>query len=292
MSNQMLNHMETIFHEVREYMLSEGYRKLGVYGTGIKTKDITKEFDIGAENTIIKYCKKHGLPLVLHTEEQGIVDLASGKAEYRMMSDPCDGSTNFGSGIEGSAVAISLNPFTEDGALNPKDVECALIGSIMTGAYVDGAKGEGVFYKGPFSGFELIPVRTSKNENIHAARVEIDLDFGLNEAAGFTKEKTNMKRILRLIQTGIKNIRRNGSAAMGLSYVPTGAVDAYVDVRDVSTPENWMGAYLLVREAGGIFTDPFGGDIGKVKDMVTPYNYVASGNEKIHKAILERLDMS
>ncbi|MBI3190484.1 hypothetical protein HYZ41_02150 [archaeon] len=286
----MLSHLENMFGEVRNYMLTQGYKSLGILGANVKGSDVTAKFDLESENVAINYCKKHGLPVQIWTEEQGIVDV-SRDPKYIFIFDPCDGSTNFKNGIEGSAFSAACVPFSKEGIANPKDVVYALIGSVVSGSVLKGSKGKGVTYKGPFNGFKKTVAHTSKNSNIQAARIEIDLDFGLNEAAGVTTEKTKMKRIHRLITTGIKNIRRNGSAAMGLSYVPTGAVNAYVDVRDLSTPENWMAAYLLVREAGGVFTDPFGNDIGEVDNMTKPYNYVASGNKKIHRTILERLDM-
>ena len=38
----------------------------------------------------------------------------------------------------------------------------------------------------------------------------------------------------------------------------SGGVDAYVDVRDSLSPENYMAAYLIVTEAGGVVSDRFG----------------------------------
>lgn len=90
----------------------------------------------------------------------------------------------------------------------------------------------------------------------------------------------------------MKHIRRNGSAALGLMQVATGAVDAYIDVRDISTPENWLAAQLLIREAGGIFTDPQGREIEIDKlDLTRPYSYVASGNRELHDKILKCLNL-
>lgn len=283
----MLPHLENIFQDVRKYLLGHGYRKTSIVGTNIKSNDVSSEFDIGAEKIAIDYCRKHNLPVEIWSEETGKTAVCD-KPEFLLIIDPCDGSTNFKSWIEGSAFSVACMPF---GNSNPASVRYALIGSIISGAVIKAERGKGTFYKGPFSGFNEINVSTSTNTDIYRSKVEIDLDFGLNEASGETRNKELMKRVDKLMRTGIKNIRRNGSAALGLSYIATGSLDSFVDVRDISTPENWMAAYLLITEAGGVFTDAFGNRMGNV-DFTKPYSYVASGNEKIHKAILERLDMS
>lgn len=284
----MLKHMENMFDCVREYILKEGYKKVAAVRSNPKMKDISTEFDLGAENVAIEYCRSHKLPVKILTEEQGEVDLASGTPEFILIFDPVDGSTNLKRGIEGSAFSVACLPYSD--VVRPEDVEYALIGSIVSGSVVKCRKGQGVIYRGPFSGKRELSVTTSQNTDLSKAVVGVDLDFGLDESEGFTKEKPHFMRVIPLIKTGIKNLRRSGSGVLGLSYVSTGALDAYIDVRDISTPENWMAAFLLVREAGGVFTDPFGNNIGQV-DMLRAYSYIASGNEDIHRRILEKLDM-
>lgn len=288
--NPMLSHLEAIFKEVRDYLLKKGYTQTGIQGLNVKKTDISRGFDIMAENIAVKYCKDHNLPVKIFTEEKGVVNITS-SPEHIIIFDPVDGSTNFSRGIEGSAFASAVAPYNREGIIKPGDVCFALTGSIISGAVCKGEKGRGVFYKKePFT-HDFVKVFGSKNENLDGACIEIDLDFGYNEARpGIdAAEKDKIKRVLPLIRR-IKHIRRTGSSAIGLMDVATGAIDAFVDVRDISTPENWVGAYLLITEAGGAFTDPFGGDMPEIRDMKIPHNLVASGNPVLHRKILKALD--
>lgn len=287
----MIKHLEKIFSKARKYILEEGYKKIKVIRTNPKATDMSREFDLGTESVVINYCRENNLRIKILTEERGEVNICE-DPKWILILDPVDGSTNLKRGIEGSAVSMAVLPAAE--LLQPENVRYALIGSIISGGYCMSEKGKGVFYRGPFSGNKKVRVSTSKNENLETACIEIDFDFALDE----TTSKINIekgkkiKRILPLIfpERRIKHIRRNGSAAIGLMEVATGAIDAYIDARDISTPENWLAAYLLIKEAGGIFTDLRGKEIAKIKSLAEPYSYIASGNKILHQAILESLD--
>lgn len=283
----MLKHLEKIFEEVRKYVLEEGYKKIEVIRTNPKATDISREFDLGAEKVAINYCRQNHLKVRILTEERGEINLCECQ-KWILILDPVDGSTNLKRGIEGSAVSIAVLAAE---LFKPENVKYALIGSIISGGYCIAEKGKGAFYRGPFSGNKKVQASTSKNENLETACIEIDFDFALDEATSkINIEKgEKIKRILPLIfpERKIKHIRRNGSAALGLMEVATGAIDAYIDARDISTPENWLAAYLLIKEAGGLFTDLQGREITKIKSLTQPYSYVASGNQVLHKKILE-----
>jgi fructose-1,6-bisphosphatase/inositol monophosphatase family enzyme len=290
----MLNHLEKMFAAVRQYVWSEGYQQKKILGKNPKVKDVSAQFDIGAENAAIEYCRKNKLPVKILTEEQGEVNLVSGQPEYLFIFDPVDGSTNFKKGIEGSAFCVAVLPYQKNSLINPAEVKYALIGSLVSGGICKGEKNKGAYYKGPFTGFIEKPARGTLNEELNTACIEIDLDFALDESSALldSEKGSKISRIIPLIYPArkIKHIRRNGSAAMGLMGVSTGAIDSYIDARDISTPENWIGAYLLIKEAGGEFTDIKGNELKEVKDMLTPYSYVATGNKVLHSKILKLLN--
>lgn len=290
----MLNHLEKMFEAVRRYVWEKGYQQTKVLGSNQKPKDVSTQFDLGAENTAIEYCRKNRLPVKILTEEQGTENIASGQPEYLFVFDPVDGSTNLKKGIEGSAFCVAVLPYQNNDQLNPAKVQYALIGSLVSGGFCKGEKGKGATYQGPFTGFKEKSVHGSENQDPNTACVEIDLDFELDESSAVlnSENKSKINRILPLIYPvrKIKHLRRNGSAAMGLMGVATGAVDSYIDARDISTPENWVGAYLLIKEGGGDFTDLKGNELEKVANMLTPYSYVATGNKILHQAILKILN--
>ena len=283
----MLAHMEGMFKEVRKYLLEKGFKETLTKIVHEKKKDIAREFDIAVEDIVINYCKRNRIDTVLLTEEQGEV-VISENPENIIVLDPVDGSTNFSRGVEGTAFSAAVLPYNKEGIMRPSEVGHAFIGSVISGAFVKGSKGKGAIYKGPFSGWKEIETRVSENKLISTACIEVDLDFGLDLTDDKTPEKEAMNHIFSFLKK-IKYIRRNGSAALGMMQVAHGAVDAYVDVRGISKPENWMAAYLLIKEAGGVFTDPRGNDIGNVKNMETSTDYIASCNQEIHETILKLL---
>ena len=113
------------------------------------------------------------------------------------------------------------------------------------------------------------------------------------DSAAVVDDPDNVRKISRVVplMKAFRYTRRNGSAALDLSYVASGAVEAYVDVRDTSTPENYMAGHLLIVEAGGKLTDWEGRPIGQV-DLTTRKSYVGSANPMIHERILSILDRS
>ncbi len=287
----MLKHLEKIFERVRTYILTKGYKRIEIVRVNPKVTDVSAKFDLEVEDVVINYCKENSLKLRIFTEERGEVNLCK-HLDWVLVIDPVDGSTNFKKGIEGSSFNVAVLPASKK--ISPKDIQYALIGSLISGSYCQAEKGKGTFYQGFFSGFKKKRVFASKNTKLESACIEIDLDFALNEATTKINVEAGRKieRILPLIypKRQIKHLRRNGSAGMGLMEVATGAVDAYIDLRDISTPENWFPAYLLIKEAGGIFTDWHGKEITEVNDLRQPYSYVASGNEILHQKILESLN--
>ncbi|MFA5029115.1 MAG: inositol monophosphatase family protein [Candidatus Methylomirabilota bacterium] len=75
-----------------------------------------------------------------------------------------------------------------------------------------------------------------------------------------------------------------------LAAVADGGVDAYVDVRDTLTPENYMAAYLIVAEAGGVITDRHGRPLLPVASMTQGQSIVVAATPQLHAALLALLD--
>jgi len=277
-----------MFRIVRKYVWTTGYKRIEIIKTNPKEKDVSAAFDIETEQTVISYCKRNNLAVHILSEESGLVKLSS-SPDWTLIVDPVDGSTNLKKGIEGSTFNVAVLP-GEIKHIRTTDVGFAIIGSLISGGYCLAKKGMGTIYNGPFSGFVPKKVFTSANPSLQNSCIEFDLDFALNESINRLDllEGRKIERILPFLhpERKIKHLRRNGSAGMGLMATATGAVDAYIDARDISTPENWLGAYLLITEAGGIFTGLNGNSIIEVESLVTPYSYVASGNAILHQQIL------
>ncbi len=236
--------------------------------------DVTMGFDYEAESIVIKHFEKNlGFSVRILTEERGEVILGE-SPEWTMVIDPVDGSTNYKRAIESTAFSVGIVP--EGEIVTPKNVEVAFIGSTWSGNTWSAVKGEGARYNGEVC-------HSSEITELRKALIGMDLDFN-------TDEKWKWARIMPVIEE-CNMIRRGGAGALDGVYVAHGGYDAIIDVRDKSTPENFMAAYLIITEAGGIFTDAHGNEIPEV-DLSKKYNWIGSGNEELHEQILKTLNMN
>jgi len=291
----MIKHLDKIFEEVRNYLLTKGWQERDKFKLNPeKPGDISRKFDLEVEKIVSNYCQRNNLRVKIYTEESGEINLSE-KPDWTFFVDPVDGSVNFWRGIEGTAFAIAVAPgkITIEKGLKLEEIQYALVGSIISGSICHATKGEGSFYKGIFNGYETKRVFASKERYLENACLEIDLDFAsispFEEISEVKSQK--IERILPLFypKRRVKFIRRNGSAALGLMEVALGAIDVFVDARDRLTPENWLAPYLLIKEAGGIFTDFVGKEIKEIKSFREPGSFLVSGNQELHREILRFL---
>jgi myo-inositol-1(or 4)-monophosphatase len=269
----MRKHLRAVFADVRQFLLGEGLRKLATVQTNARG-DATKEFDFLAEGRIIEYCSREiAEPVRILTEERGEIRTKPGVARWTLVVDPVDGSENFARGNELSSVSLALLP-GED-LPRPETVTTALVGAIFSGTIYEAEKGSGAWRNGQV-------IRPSMVSRLPDALVTIDFNF---------QGRADISRLLALLQN-FKDARRFGSAAFEMVGVAFGGTDAYVDVRDTLSPENYMAAYLIVTEAGGIVSDRFGKPLQPIRSMTQGQSIVAASTRPLHTAILEALAQS
>jgi len=269
----LLDVFEKSFFEVRAFLLGEGSQHLGIVQKNPRKEDVTKGFDYLAEEKAINFLQKNlGFPVKILTEERGEILPKEGEPEYVLVIDPVDGSTNFGRKIESVAFSIAAIPAKKKLLL--KNVEFALVGSIFSGNIFRAQKGKGTFYNGE-------KAVASKETSMENACIGIDLDFA---------DKPKLGRVKNILDKA-KYIRRGGSAALDTAYVSNGSYDACLDVRNQSTVENFIADYLLIKEAGGFFTDAFGKELPKIQSLGEAFCWISSGNQALHKEIIELLEM-
>jgi fructose-1,6-bisphosphatase/inositol monophosphatase family enzyme len=87
----------------------------------------------------------------------------------------------------------------------------------------------------------------------------------------------------------VKDARRFGTAAGELALVACGGLDAYVDVRGTLTPENYMAAVRILREAGCLVSDRFGKPLAPIRDLAQGQSLVAACSPALHEALLTTL---
>jgi myo-inositol-1(or 4)-monophosphatase len=263
----MRKHLQAMFADVRQFLLTDGLKKLATVQTNARG-DVTKEFDFLAEARIIEYCAREiAEPVRILTEERGEVRTRSGPAGWTLIVDPVDGSENFARGNEFSCVSLALLPGEE--LPRPEDVAVALVGGVFSGTIYEGEKGAGAWRNGE-------PIRPSQASKLTDAIVTIDFNFKGAPAAS---------RLFPLLQS-VRDARRFGSAAFEFAAVASGGVDAYVDVRDTLSPENYMAAHLIVAQAGGVISDRLGWPLAPIHSMTQGQSIVAAATRPLHAAIL------
>lgn len=154
---------------------------------------------------------------------------SSGKrdSEYRWIVDPIDGTVNFFYGIPLFAVSIALERS----------------GELVAGVVVDPMQRElwSVEAGGPARLGDR-EIRVSRREKLSDSIVMV----------GFAKSPDKLEggvRRFRALAPKVRKIRMLGSAALGMTYVATGRLDAYVE----ETVNLWdvAAGKLLVEQAGG-----------------------------------------
>ncbi|HSB81233.1 MAG TPA: inositol monophosphatase family protein [Candidatus Methylomirabilis sp.] len=267
----MRQHLRAMFADVRQFLVTDGIQKRGIVQQN-PHGDVTKEFDYLAEGRIIDYCAREiPQPVRILTEERGEIRTRAGAAAWTLIVDPVDGSENFARGNDVSSVSLALLP--GEGTPRPQDVTQALVGAIFSGTVYEGEKGGGAWRNGQ-------PVRCSTVSRLSEALVSIDFNFRGNGG---------MPRLYPLLAS-IPDARRFGTAAQEFVAVAHGGADAYVDARDTLSPENYMAAYLIVAEAGGVISDRFGRPLAPIRSMTQGQSIVAAATPALHEAILTILD--
>ncbi|HEV8309607.1 MAG TPA: inositol monophosphatase family protein, partial [Methylomirabilota bacterium] len=223
---------------------------------------------------VVQYCRHPGAPVVrLLSEERGEIlprpDL--GPPAFTLIVDPVDGSENFRRGLELTAFSVAVVP--SDAPLAPAHVVAGLVGHVFTGTHFVARRGSGAFSGGQ-------RLHTSPAARLAEALVAVDCAFPRPGFAG---------RVARLLEDAF-DVRSLGSSVASQMGVAAGALDAYVDVRGVLTPENFMAGSLVIEEAGGVVSDPRGRPLPSFQAMTDTFLLVASATPALHEAVMRALD--
>lgn len=270
---------QAMFAAVRGYLLGEGRNQQthGAVATNPKG-ELTRRFDAEAERIALDVARQHLGSFVAYSEEAGFVTFGTDPA-WKLVLDPCDGSNNFRRGVRSVGFAVAALPV--DSPLDPDRAVYALCGDIFTGTIYSAAEGQGALVDGR-------PCRSSSMGERRHAMIGINLGHDGptgNRADGESQVMT--ARLWTVLQEA-STVRRTGSTVLDLCYVAEGAYDAYVDLRQRLTPENFVAPALIVREAGGILTGERGAPLGEV-EFTHPYSIIACGNDHLQSEILEVL---
>lgn len=216
--------------------------------------DFVSQADKKAELVLLNFLRDE-FPAYGFLGEEG-TDTVGSDARYRWIIDPLDGTTNFLQGIPHWCVSIGLE----------------YEGEMIAGVVYDAVKKE-VFYAEKGEGAYLNGKRIQV-----ATRTELP---NAMIATGITGTRTKFQKQsqddVAKINAVCADLRRCGSAALELSYIACGRLDAYTE-RGIR-PWDIAAGMVIVTEAGGIVTDLSGG-----ATMFTSQELLA-GSPAIHKEL-------
>ena len=270
-----------MFEAVRAYLLTDGLAReaSGAVATNPKG-ETTRAFDKEAERIALAIARERLGAFRAFSEEAGELIVGENPC-WTLVLDPCDGSNNFRRGVRSVGFAVAALP--AGAALDPDLVEYAVCGDIYTGTVYSAAKGRGATVDGR-------PCATATKSQLRHAMLGINIGRDgptspENEDLGGDEHLSD--HFWSLLEQS-STVRRTGATVIDLCYVAEGAYNAYVDLRERLTPENFLAPALIIREAGGRLTDAFGQRLGPV-GFTQPYSILATGNDALLAAILDVL---
>jgi myo-inositol-1(or 4)-monophosphatase len=217
----------------------------------ITSHDIKLELDVRCQKLIER--KLHAaFPKISLLGEEG--DSGDADAEYRWVVDPIDGTVNFAHGIPHASVSIALQKRVEGRGSGGEKKRAGRGHQLGT----QNAKHEtliGVVYD-PFQD-ELWTAIRGQPARMNGRPIRVSKHAKLNQcivSIGFAKNRSSLERALPCfiwIARRVQKIRMLGSAALALTYVATGRLDAYIE-RGISLWDIAAGG-LILECAGGKF---------------------------------------
>jgi len=187
---------------------------------------------------------------------------------YRFIVDPVDGSDNWGRGLPLSSVAVAVLP--AQGPIALDRVVAALVGGLDEETPIVAARGEGAQ-----RGAEKL--QASGTRRIADALVSCQL----NHFAPTPQVSDVFARA--------RAVRSYGCASQAIALVAGGAIDAHLDIRSRLTPESFLAAAAILREAGGCVLDTHGNPLPEFANIHQRTTIIAAATEELAREIIDAL---
>jgi len=223
-------------------------------------KNLVTEADVNAQDAIFRIIHDKYPDHSFLGEEDLAVENAD--SDFRWIIDPLDGTTNYVHQFPYYCVSIALE---HQGKLTIGVIFDPTRDELFTAI-----RGEGASLNG-------VPIQTSDADQLYNAMCVASLPVG------GTGEEPQVKQFLNVFPKA-RSVQRTGSAALNLSYVACGRLDAYWS--ETLKPWDQAAGVVIVREAGGQVTAIGGSDF----DVQIP-DLLASNDAPVHKELIEALKL-
>jgi len=180
---------------------------------------------------------------------------------FRWIVDPLDGTTNFVHGVPLFASSVAL--------AHGNDVICGTVYIPILEECFTTAKGQGAFLNGE-------PIRTSNVTEFSEALASVSFPTTTES------DSPDLLAFLKFLPI-TQAIRRTGSTAINLAYIAAGRFDLMTCYG--SNAWDVAAGVLLVREAGGVISDPSGGPFDLDKGAT-----LASATKTLHDKTVQLIN--
>jgi myo-inositol-1(or 4)-monophosphatase len=229
---------------------------IGKGASGDKTFPIDKK----AEDIIISSLEALKEPLTIVSEEIGIKNIKGGGK--KVLIDPIDGSKNAITGIPFYCSSIAVAEGDNIGGIS-----MGYVINLLTGDEFWSEKGKGAFFNG---------------EGIHTQKDDVFYLIAYESPS----PKNDIPKMIRLLSE-TRRTRCFGATALDLAYVAYGSVSVFV-TPSPSRSFDFAGGYLLIKEAGGVFSDTGGNPIEDMEiGLKRSVPILAAGNKQLHEKALK-----
>jgi myo-inositol-1(or 4)-monophosphatase len=241
--------------------LDEPQPDLGIGAGG----DPMRRIDLAAEKAVVEAFVGRRVSFTLISEESGVREYGKSPRECYVTVDPIDGTTNLMRGLPfyATSIAVSERPFL-------KNVHSALVCDLFHATTYTAQSGLGSFR-------DDRRISPSTNVSLEEAVMGMDLNS--------YKVERIAPRLTELIKN-TKHIRHFGANALELCYVADGTIDAFVDIRGKLRTTDMAAAFLILKEAGALLTEPDGKPLDARLDPKQRVEFIAAGNTEIHRRIV------
>lgn len=230
-------------------------------GTGA-SGDKTYPIDKMAEDIILSVLEHSGEPITVISEEAGITDLRGGGTV--VLIDPVDGSRNAIAGIPFYCTSIAVGEGKRIG-----NIYLSYVLNLINYDEFWAEKNKGAFLNGE-------RICTQKDDVFYLTAYEAQ------------SPSRDIPGIMPLLSASRKT-RCLGATALDIAYLARGSISIFANPAP-SRSFDFAGGWLLVQEAGGVFTDMEGNPINNVEISLqksTPL--LVAGNERLHEKALRLL---
>lgn len=245
-----------------EAVLRAGAIQRARYGQQVEVRhkgpvDLVTDVDRHCEDAILETLRSRAPGHDIVTEE---TQLAKTGSRFCWFVDPLDGTTNFAHGYPCFCASVAL---AQDGVVVAGAVYEPLREELFTaergaGSHLNGRR-----------------LRVSDTQELHSALLVTGFPYDIHE------KLSARLRYFNLFIRHARAIRRDGAAALDLSFVAASRFDAFFE--ESLQPWDVLAGGLIIEEAGGRVSDFDGGSIGLQGAQVL------ASNGRLHEAMLALL---